>query len=58
VHWRGAGDHSGAAGGDSAGEPSERRAGYIRTALMANVALLALIAALAVALLIIAVTRG
>ncbi|HEX4720245.1 MAG TPA: sigma-70 family RNA polymerase sigma factor [Thermoleophilaceae bacterium] len=55
VRWRGG---SGDGAGESAGETPEPRAGYIRTALVANVALLALIAALAVALLIIAVTRG
>jgi RNA polymerase sigma-B factor len=56
VRWRGGDDAAGA--GDAQGQPSERRAGYMRTALVANVALLALIAALAVALLVIAVTRG
>jgi predicted HicB family RNase H-like nuclease len=57
VRWRGA-SNDGVVPEDSAGQPPERRAGYFRTALVANVALLALIAALAVALLIIAVTRS
>jgi len=55
VSWRGQ-NHSDP--NPVAAEQSERRASHMRRALMANVLLLALIAALAVALLIIAVTRA
>jgi hypothetical protein len=56
VHWRGAG-----AGQVPSGPPNElpqSRARVMRTALMANVLLLILIAALAIALLVVAVSRG
>jgi RNA polymerase sigma-B factor len=58
VRWRGGDGVAGMGGGDLQGPQPDRRPGYMRTALVANVALLALIAALAVALLVIAVTRG
>jgi antitoxin HicB len=53
VHWRG-----GSGDPPAAAQNPERRAGEVRKALLANVLLLAVIAALAVALLVIAVSRG
>jgi hypothetical protein len=56
VHWRGPGVESiNSAGPDQLPEP---RARDMRKALMANVLLLALIAVLALALVVLAVTRG
>jgi hypothetical protein len=54
VHWRGTSDNASTSGAG----PSARRTGATRKALMANVALLVLIALLAIALLVVAVTRG
>src|SRR4051794_527314 len=56
VHWRGSGIDRAAPAADA--ELPARRAGAIGTALMANVLLLVLIAVLAIALLIVAVSRG
>lgn len=55
VHWRGGGVTPATA---PVSDQSERRASLMRRALVANVVLLGLIAALAVALLVIAVARG
>ena len=52
VHWRGG------SGEPTAAQNPDRPAGEVRKALLANVLLLAVIAALAVALLVIAVSRG
>jgi RNA polymerase sigma-B factor len=56
VSWRGS--NSAGPASPVAGEQSERRASYMRRALLANVILLGVIAVLAVALLVIAVARG
>jgi hypothetical protein len=56
VHWRGQGvANLPASGSDELPPPQARK---MRTALMANILLLVVIAALAIALLVIAITRG